>query len=108
MLPDEHQGNPKCYHRVHPSREGLLIPVNLPEGCNAMPSSLVTFAISACPETFLAPDPPPGPYYRKLVFLSQSIDPIFMDFTKSFTVIMSDLYSAYFVPQGDSCMLCST
>lgn len=73
------------------SREGLLIPVNLSEGCNDMPSSMVTFELSACPETFLAPDPPPGPYYCKLVFLSQSIDPIFMDFTKSFNVITSDL-----------------
>lgn len=29
-----------------------------------------------------------------------------MDFTKRFYVVTFDLYLAYFVPQGDLCMLC--
>lgn len=44
------------------------------------------------PET--TSNPPPDPY--KFGFLSQSIKPIFMVFTKNFSVDMSDLYLAYF------------
>lgn len=33
-----------------------------------------------------------------LLFLRQSIEPIFMDLTKSCNVIMSDLYLAYLAP----------
>jgi hypothetical protein len=82
---------------IHPeSRSGLL-------------SSLVTFALSVCLETFPALDPPPRPPpdpYHIFLFFGQSIEPIFMDFTESFCVIISVVYLAYFTPQGDFCMLC--
>lgn len=47
---------------------------------------------------------PPDPYCI-FAFLSQSIDPTFMDFTKNFVVTMSDLYLVYFVLQRDVCLL---
>lgn len=53
-----------------------------------MPSSLVTFALCVWLEMFLAPDPPPD-LYPKLVFLSQSTESIFIDFTRRFNVVWS-------------------
>lgn len=38
--------------------------------------------------------------------LSQSIGPAFMDFTKCFNVVTSNLYLVYFVPQRDLCTFC--
>lgn len=52
----------------------------------------------------LVPDPSPGPY-DELASLRKSTDPVFMDFTKSFYVVTSDLYLAYFVPQRNLCIL---
>lgn len=63
-----------------------------------MLANLVTFALPVWPEIFLAPDPPPDPY-PKFVFLSQSIEPIYMGFTKSFDGVTSGVYLAYFVPK---------
>lgn len=62
-----------------------------------MVNSLVTFGLSMRLE--IALDPPLGPYC-KLVFLSQSTEPIFMGHIH--------LYLAYFIPQRDLCMFCCT
>ena len=61
--------------------------------------------------------------YHKLVFLSRSIEPIFMEgvtcgqpieplygrhhmyFTKSFNVVIFNLYSSFFAPERDLCAL---
>jgi len=62
---------------------------------------LVTSVLPGSIETFLVPD-------RFLIVISfshQSEEPIFMGFT-SFDKVKSDLYSAFFVPQRDLCMLC--
>lgn len=58
-------------------------------------------------ETFLALVPPPGPYPKLDVDVGWSIEAIFMDFTKSFYIVMSNLYSVYYFSfQGDLCMVC--
>lgn len=53
------------------------------------------------PETFPEPDP-----CQTLIinFLKESIETIFMNFTKSFDVVASDQYLAYFISQGDLCL----
>ena len=51
--------------------------------------------------------PSPDPLH-KYVFLGKSVEPALMDFTKSFNVVLSDLYLANFVPQGDVCFVVNT
>jgi hypothetical protein len=41
--------------------------------------------------------PSPDPLH-KFVFLGKSVEPALMDFTKSFNVVLSDLYLVYFAP----------
>lgn len=60
-------------------------------------TSSVTFAPSAWLETSLIIRSSPGLLF---LFLSPSIEPIFMDHIKSSDVIMSCLYLAYFVSQN--------
>lgn len=50
-------------------------------------------------------EPPLDPYHKP-AFLSQSIEPIFTGFTKSFNVVTSDLCLGCFVPQGDYMLYC--
>lgn len=60
-------------------------------------TSFVTFAPSVWLETSLIIRSSPRLLF---LFLSPSIEPIFMDLIKSFDVIMSCLYLAYFVSQN--------
>lgn len=64
--------------------------------------SLVTFALSVW-QRLPAPDPLPAPYH---IFPQSIYRSYLMNFTMSFNVHMSDLYSAYFVSGGNSCALC--
>lgn len=65
---------------------------------------LTCFALSVWLETVLAPDPPPDPYHK--FASSQSVEPIFMDFTRSFDV-MSDVYLALFLKEIMYTLLCT-
>ena len=59
---------------------------------------------SAAGDSFITtPSPDPS---HKFVFLSKSVEPAFMDLTKSFSVVTSETHLVYFVPQRDVCMLC--
>lgn len=63
------------------------VSVNHPEGCvQVCFLAQWTLTLTMRLETFPAPDP-----YRELIFLSQAIEPIFTDFTKSFGVATLDL-----------------
>lgn len=66
------------------------VSVNHPEGCVQVcfrkSQSLTILTLTMRLETFPAPDP-----YCEMIFLSQAIEPIFTDFTKSFAVATLDL-----------------
>ena len=93
-----------CAHREAPGKPGM----RSIQGCSSLEGTcffnLVALVLCVWP-TFLTLHPPSDPHY-KFVVLSQSIEPIFMDFTKNLNVVTSDLYLAYFVPQGDLHVVC--
>lgn len=62
-----------------------------------MANSLVTFGLSMRLE--IALDPPLGPYC-KLVFLSQSTEPIFMDLSVLSLLYSSEIYVCLAVHEG--------
>lgn len=76
-------------HRVVPSMKEMLYQSSTQKTGADVFTSLLTFALLVWPEIFPAPDLPLDPHYRPA--FPQSIELIFVDFTKCFDVVTSDL-----------------
>lgn len=89
--------------QVIPSREGMLCLFSTQKAGRCVDQSGdLGFICGAIDSPSVRPSPP----YCKFVFLhSQSMQTVFMDFTKRFHAFTSDTSLAYFVPQKDICIL---